>query len=205
MIDDHRLLEEAKTAIASGDLEGAVSRLQILVRRGAPEGEYLLGEAYEFGDGLPVQLEQAIRLYRSAYAKGDGRAALALGRLADPTIRHTNEAMEALRVADAGQSTEFYRAAFSRFSELAAHGDAEATHLLAQCYLHGWGTEVDVERALALFTAAFDSGYVSSGNELFSIYASPESGHYEPRKAKHYYTETRRAGRLVVRDPSYES
>jgi TPR repeat protein len=112
--------------------------------------------------------------------------------------------MEALRAVDAEVSEELYRAAFRRFAELSGHGDPEAAHLLAQCHLYGWGTQPDTEQALGWFTRAFESGCPSAGNELFSIYAEPHSAHYDPEKARYYYTETRRMGRLVVRDPNYE-
>jgi TPR repeat protein len=204
MLDDNRMLEQAKAAFYSKNYEEAIPVLSRLAAGGVPEAEYLLGEAYEFGDGVAVEPERALELYQRAHSKGDGRAALALGRLADPTNRHANDAMEALRTPDAELSSEFYRAALGRFDELARHGDPDAMSLLGQCHLYGWGTQPDLGRALLLLTQAFALGCAFAGNELFSIYASPHSELYDRDKAQYYYSETRRRGCLFVRDPSYE-
>lgn len=205
MIDDNRLLEQARTAFLSRRFEQAIPILAGLATRGVPEAEYLLGEAFEFGDGVAVEPERALDLYRKAHSKGEGRASLALGRLMDPAVRHTSEAMETLRKPSEELSVAFYRAAFDRFEELAQHGDADAMSLLGQCHLYGWGTQHNLDEALRLLTKAFDLGCAFAGNEIFSIYSSPHGAHHDPQKARYYYAETRRRGCLVVRDPSYET
>lgn len=74
-------LEQSRRAadLRQADPVRAFEEIQILAEKGSVNGMFLLGSAYQFGTGAPVDLEQAETWYRRAYEKGSKLGAFYLG------------------------------------------------------------------------------------------------------------------------------
>ncbi|WP_125469687.1 tetratricopeptide repeat protein [Caballeronia telluris] len=77
-------LADLKAAIAAGengDFKAEVRELVPLAKDGNAEAQALLGELYQLGLGLKLDVKQATRLYRLSAAQGNPKALLSLGAL----------------------------------------------------------------------------------------------------------------------------
>ena len=78
---------EAAMAAKTGDYRTAITRWTTFAQQGDPDSAYRLGQAYEAGQGVPRDLHQAQYWYRAAAAGGSGKAAFALGEMAESIER----------------------------------------------------------------------------------------------------------------------
>lgn len=67
-------LDDGVRALGQGRFGEAVRQLGPLAQQGNPEAQYLIGTMYANGDGLPVDVPRAERLFRAAAAQGHARA-----------------------------------------------------------------------------------------------------------------------------------
>jgi hypothetical protein len=67
-------LDDGARALASGRFGEAVRHLGPLAQQGNPDAQYLVGTMYANGDGLPLDVPRAERLFRAAAAQGHPRA-----------------------------------------------------------------------------------------------------------------------------------
>ena len=75
-----------------------------------------------------------------------------------------------LQVAMRALAGGYDRAAFLLLQPLAGKGDAQAQYHLATLYEHGWGTPVDVKKAVDLYRKAAQKSVVPAETRLAQIY-----------------------------------
>lgn len=109
---------EAAMAAKTGDYRTAIARWTAFAEQGDPDSAYRLGQAYETGQGVPRDPQQAQHWYRAAAAGGSGKAAFALGEMAE-TVERPDGLPQ-----DLGIAVAWYRRAL-------ADGDPRARERLA--------------------------------------------------------------------------
>jgi TPR repeat protein len=67
-------LDDGTRALAQNRFGEAVRHLGPLAQQGNPDAQYLVGTMYANGDGLPLDVPRAERLFRAAAAQGHARA-----------------------------------------------------------------------------------------------------------------------------------
>lgn len=128
----------------------AIPALKSLAERGHVKSQRLVGIAFQNGWGVDTDIASAIQWFERAATNGDGKAALHLALIYDPS----NEVSSPGIVKDASIADRYYSIAIAKLKELADQGDAEAMDSLADCYACGWGCEIDFVQAERWRTAA---------------------------------------------------
>ncbi len=82
-----RTMEEARRAYLARDYERALPLLREQAALGNPHAQYTLGYMYYYGQGVPEDVEEALRWIRMAAAQGDAHALEALSSLAAAGLR----------------------------------------------------------------------------------------------------------------------
>ena len=117
------------------------------------EAMFNLGVAYDFGDGVERDMEQAIMWYERAAACGDVRAMFNLGV--------TYDIGDGVEMDDA-QAVAWYEQA-------AEAGSDKAMFNLGIMYYNGEGVEADEDMAVAWLERAVEAGYEDAQEVLDSI------------------------------------
>jgi uncharacterized protein len=74
-----QFLEEGCHIYESGDFSLAAQMFHRAIKYGSTEGKVNLGNMYSLGEGVPINLQKAKRLYRSAFREGCAYGASSLG------------------------------------------------------------------------------------------------------------------------------
>ena len=212
------LLEDRKT-------EEGIGWLKKSAEGGSPEGQYALGQAYFKGLGLPVDKQEAFRLFKLAADQGHAEAMLEAGRMlmaGDVCERNAADGLELIRrSADALESQailfmgrycygdqRFMRDAAQAFAwfRLGAMLDSpESQYWLGRMYYEGKGVSTDYNRAIQWLTESASQGYRPAAGLLASDAYQKE----ELAKAKAAYQQEleRHAKELerIKTNPKYDT
>lgn len=115
---------------------------------------------------------------------GTAETYVELGRLADegnPGAKAIRAGYTALGMGGHGRPADFPAAC--REWESAASFSAEAAHLTAECYQHGYGGVIDLPRAVTLFEQAGEGGFPKSLCALGNLYATGTGVPTDPARA----------------------
>jgi TPR repeat protein len=107
------------------------------------DAQFNLGLQYQYGRGVPKDLEKAAELYQKAANRGHARAQLHLGSLYESGLGVTK---------DLGKAVELYQKA-------ADQGMTPAQNNLGLLYENGQGVPKDLGKARELYQKAADHGY----------------------------------------------
>lgn len=158
-----------------------------------------MGDIYAEGRLVPKNIKEAIRLYDMAGAEGhasgtakanalrrrreqlynDARSAESLGKVKEAfrdysistVMGYTPAICELARCYELGIGTRKDRhAAYVRYKEADAAGDAFGTYKLGLCYSRGIGTRFEFDKAKEALTRAAKSGIKKALEELARIY-----------------------------------
>lgn len=123
---------------------------------GDAQAQFELGQAYDFGQGAPLDEAQALRWYRAAAEAGLVEAQNSVG----------------------GRflSQKKFDLALPWFEKAAAKDHLQAINSLAYLYDTGQGTKQDRERARELYAKAADGGWAESMWNLANWYGTPVKG-----------------------------
>ena len=140
----NRVLEDAVTALSSGDYATALKILRPLAAQGQPDAQYNLGVMYREGHGVPQDYGEALKWLRLAAVQGHVEAQTNLG------------VMYAMGLGVPQDYTE----AVKWFRLAAEQGDPGAQHNLGVMYRDGTGVPQDYVRAHMWFSlsAAHSTG-----------------------------------------------
>lgn len=132
----------------------SVTKLLSQARSGDADAQFLLGEAFRTGGGIPENHEHALHWYLQAAEQGHPAAqnnagSMLLNGMGAP--------------ANAAEAVEWYRKA-------ALQDFPEAHFNLGLRYLHGSGVEMDVEMAAACLFKASEHGHVEALGELGTLF-----------------------------------
>lgn len=131
-----------------------IARLRPAAERGDAKAMVQLGQAFELGQGAPLDLSEARKWYRRAAAAGDAEGQALLGYM--------------LRDGKGGEKD---LASALKWSRKAAHqGHASAMADVGWAYIGGHGVKRSVGEAVKWFTRSVDAGNSAGQYNLGSLY-----------------------------------
>lgn len=122
-------------------LEEACKYWELSAKYSYAPAELALANCYAEGDGVPRDQGKAIELYKLAGEHGSDEAK-------DKWLSFGSVQLDLGKQAFA---KEDYEAALEFFKKARDLGDAEAFYFIAQCFELGRGTEMDIDKAVALY------------------------------------------------------
>lgn len=135
--------QAAYAAYRNGNFTETLRQLEPLDQQGNPHAQYLLGEIYRDGQGIPRNLNTAASWYRRAAKQGDESAQLALAQMYE---------------RGEGVQQNYAKAAY--WYQWAAEQEvAEAQFRLGQYYISGLGVEKNEEKAAMWYQLAARQGH----------------------------------------------
>ena len=124
-------IEEAKSAYDRGDYTQAAGLFAPLAEQGVAAAQFKLGVMYRYGEGVPKEVQEAVKWYRKAAEQGHAAAQFNLGVM----YRH-------------GQGvSQDYQEALKWYCKAAEQGHAAAQNNLGVMYEVGQGVPQDFARA----------------------------------------------------------
>ena len=147
-------LNEAEAAYKKRNYKVAIKEFQQLAAQGNASAQSWLGDAYEYGKGVPQDYTQAMAWYRQAAEQGDVRAQSWLG------------------VAyEYGKGVpQDYAQAMAWYLKAAEQGDTRAQSWLGGAYENGTGVPQDYSLALEWYRKAAEQGDFSAQTSLGMMY-----------------------------------
>jgi TPR repeat protein len=143
-------LKDAEVAIKAKRYAEAVKTLEPLAHDGNPRAEWMLGDLYDKGEGVPRDFKKAKDLWEKATAAGDRDAMFSLAGILSAGLGGPIDSKRALALANKSASL----------------GCSKAQHCLALTYLWGWESiKQDYSRALSYFQSAEKSGNYNGNPE----------------------------------------
>ena len=121
--------------------------------------EIALADCYAEGDGVAQNTTKAIELYRLASEHGSCEAKkkwLSFGSVQ-------------LDLGKQAFAKEDFKTAFEYFKKARDLGDAEAFYYIAQCFELGKGTEINVDKAIALYAEGAKMNHAKSKEKWLSF------------------------------------
>jgi TPR repeat protein len=153
---------------------------------GDTDGMRNLAAAYATGNGVPADLNRAIKILQVAIQTLQGRA--------DP--RRTADAMlDLARIYASGQQGPLDgRAAIDWANRAAASGNPAAWTLLGNVYAKGWGVAKDPVAALSDYRKGATGGDVPAMLAAGAMRQAGEAGPFDEREAYGWYSKAATAG-----------
>jgi len=139
------------SAYRQGDFETALAELQPLAEQGDARAQYRLGVMYAAGQGVEINLREAVRLYRAAAEQGHAEAQNALAfmyRVGNGVPQSDEDAIKWYRLA-------------------ADQGVGQAQYNLGSMYGGGRGVSSDFVQAYKWFSLAAMHGVEDARKALF--------------------------------------
>jgi len=133
--------------------------------------EYRIAGMYEKGLGTDVNVQEAIRWYKTAADNGDGHAAYHLGHI----------------YQDGQIAEQDFSAALKWFEKAADLGNKYAWYSLGCLYCDGKGIRQNFTKAAEWFQKAVDSGNPQAAYELAKLYSSGNGVDADAGKAQSLY------------------
>ena len=133
--------------------------------------EYRIAGMYEKGLGTDVNVQKAIRWYKTAADNGDGHAAYHLGHI----------------YQDGQIAEQDFSAALKWFEKAADLGNKYAWYSLGCLYCDGKGIRQNFSKAAEWFQKAVDSGNPQAAYELAKLYSSGNGVEADAEKAQSLY------------------
>jgi TPR repeat protein len=139
-------VKEGVDAWSNGDFGGAVKEWREPAKKGDPDAQFNMGQAYKLGRGVKQDLNLAADWYQRAAKQGHLQAADSLGHL----YHYQGKVKEALPYLETSS----------------ARGEPRAQYLLATELFNGVNAPKDWVRAYALMTRASSSGLSPASRSL---------------------------------------
>jgi TPR repeat protein len=137
----------------SANLSPEIAALQRKADSGSAPAMIQLADAYEKGEGVPRDAEQAVSWLKKAADAGDAYAMYRLGRF----------------FATGFGAQKDYVEAFDWYKRAAAAGNSEAMYDLGHAYETGSGVREDIQQAVVWYTKAYQHGNQSAKAALVRL------------------------------------
>ena len=118
-----------------------ISRIRLVAYFGNAEAQNTLGQLYEKGNVVDLDIAEALHWYKKAAEQGNVNAQISLGYMYQNGIGETN-----------------HEEAFKIFLKLATNGNLYAQKTLGHMYMIGQGTQRDYNQSIIWFTKAEERG-----------------------------------------------
>ena len=146
----------AMCALRRKDYPSALAWARRSAREGDAAGQLNLAECYLHGWGTQANSQKAVHWLRLSAAQGNGTAANLVGMLAF--------------------QRKAYKTALTWFRQAARTGDATGQLNLAECYLRGWGTKANSEKAVHWLRLSAAQGNYDAEVDLGNFYGDSKRG-----------------------------
>lgn len=212
--DDAADIDSAQKALKSRDYPTALKILQSLADKHVSEAECLLGDMYEFGNGVPQDHAEALKWYKLA-ARGDNGFTIHVmqyGAVPKDAAALKPYVAELKLAAQAGEpesqrmlGTLYFKGqgvkqdfeqAFNLFEKAAKQGSVDATNNLGFMYQHGAFVAQDYSKAAQLYQKAADLGNGDAENNLGFLYVKGLGVPQDNKKAAELFAEADKNGCL---------
>ncbi len=170
---------------SSTDIETGIDFIRKAAEKGYPEAMYTLGEYCRRGTHCEQNLTEARQWLRKAIQEGSPEAMIRLGCMYREGSGVSRNEAEAQRL---------HQLAFAHWQNAAEAGEVSAIIHLAECYTHGWGTEVNHEQVFHLYTLAADRRDAEAISRLAMCHAQEIGTVRDDRQAIHLMTEAAAMG-----------
>lgn len=174
-------LDAGYDAYERGDYSGAFRLWRPLAEAGNAEAQYNIGYMYDYGEGLPVDDQQAIYWFTAAAEQGHMTAQFNLG-----AMYATGEGV----AADDMEAIYWYSLA-------AEQGHSTAQYNLAVMYDEGWGVALDDAAAIYWYTQAANQGDVDAQHNLGVMNEIGEGTPADPAAAAYWYRQAAEQGKAA--------
>lgn len=164
--------------------------------KGVPEAQYVLGVAYETGQGVKQDYATAESWYRKAAEKGNPKAEYALGKLYDDvhgSLHREGHGKNQVEFEQHEEAVKWYKLASD-------HGHAVAQFQQALMYLSGYGESYDFAKTRALFQSAADQGLAAAQFNLAVMYAHGIGGETDYAQAGAWYAKAAAQGLMLAQN-----
>lgn len=156
---------KAHTEWKNGNYSEALPVIEALAKDGHVRSIYILGQSYQNSFGKDADIQAAIQLYKNAVTNNDPYSALSLALIYDPDNKIEYSEIN----KDEKLSQKYYKLAFQEFSNLSLKDNSEAMYNLANCYMCGWGCDIDFLKAKEWKTKSCKAGYLLACKEIKQI------------------------------------
>jgi len=140
-------------------LNEACKYWQESAKYGFAPAEIALANCYAEGNGVTKNMTKAIELYRLAGEHGSNEA----------KKRWLSFGSVQLDLGKQAFAKEDFKTALEHFKKARDLGDAEAFYFIAQCFELGKGTEIDVNKAIALYAEGAKMNHAKSKEKWLSF------------------------------------
>lgn len=134
--------------------------LIVKAESGDADAQFLVGGAYDSGNGAPRNLKEATKWYRMAAEQGHAEAQNSVGSIL--------------------QEEKRYAEARTWYERAAAQGHAQATSSLGYLYDLGLGVAQDRQKGFEFYSKAADLGWAQAMWNLSIMYGSGQLGQADP-------------------------
>ena len=150
------------------DLKQAVECYRQGADKGEPESIYQLALCYKYGNGVPKDPKQAVSLFRQGAEKNDISCVYHLAlcyKYGDGVPKDPKQAVKWFRV---GADIKLDTKDMAKWMRTGGTGIScvDCQYQLAQCFLHGYGVNKDLQQAVSLFKKAAGAGHVRAQYSL---------------------------------------
>ncbi len=164
--------------------------------KGVPEAQYVLGVAYETGQGVKQDYATAESWYRKAAEKGNRNAEYAIGNIyyhLEGSLYRDGHGVNQVESEQHDESVKWFRLASD-------HGVAAAQFHRAAMYLSGYGESNDFAKARALYQRAGDQGLAAAQYNLAVMYAHGIGGETDYASAGQWYAKAAAQGLILAQN-----
>lgn len=137
-------------------LSSETKALIVKAVEGDRDAQFLVGAAYDTGNGAPHNEDEAMNYYRMAADSGHPRAQNSVGSIL--------------------QAEKQYSEALPWYERAAEQGDAQATNNLGYLYDLGLGVQKDVPKGFGLYMKAAELGWAESMWNIANMYGAGQLG-----------------------------
>ncbi len=148
---------------------------------------YALGNAYFYGKGIETNYEKAYEWYQKSVIKGLPYACYRLGEM----LRKGQGCDENIDLSD-----EYFSRAITNMSWKLEDEDYVSHYRLGKLFERGWGTEIDLEKAIYYYEKASEYNYAQAEFALARIYFRQGDG----EKGEEYITRAIEHGNTYAQD-----
>ena len=191
------ICDKAKQLFDSKDYCFALALFFVAAEKGCTEAQIAFGKCFHFGKGVEKNYDNAIYWYTKATLKGNAEASYYLGRCycekkQNDKIHVCYEKQHWNLRYDSEKNPDRIQA-FKHFQISVDKGYLEANVCLGCCYRNGYGTPIDLNKAIELTSDAAQKGCLRA-TEAMQIYYSKGLGVAKDLdKAKFWFEKSKNA------------
>ena len=169
--------QESEVGFSPEDIESVIKAAE----SGNAEAQYLLGNAYQKGQGVKKDYKLAVEWYNKSAELGNANDSCALfsfGFIFEEGLGIKQD----------------YKKALDWFTKSAEKNDAAAQHSLGAMYYYGEGVRHDYKKALEWFSKSAEQGDPNGQYGLGLLYANGEGIKQDDLKAIEWFTKSAKQG-----------